>query len=382
MISHALGVQIAELKQQSMYRERYIVDELHCSYHFSHNDYLGLRAHPRLQKAFSKGFSLQCAGSGASMTVAGYSRVHQALEQQFADYLNVDSALLFTSGYCANLAMMMLLGHLSCQVIVDKGVHASIYDGLMLAKCSFARFHHNDLNDLSKKLALKTLNPIVVTEGLFSMSGQQAPLTSLMSLTASHQAACIVDEAHAFGVLGPHGLGSVAAHKLSQEAVPLRMIAFGKAMGFQGAIVAGQGDWIEALLQYGRSHRYSTALSPALAYGLREALDLVVTADEARQTLWQLIAYFKEQIKCSALTWRSADGPIQQLQLGCPQKALHYAAALQQKGIFCQAIREPTVNRRETGLRVVLTALHSTEDIDYFFQTLHNIHHDKYSKNR
>ena len=161
----------------------------------------------------------------------------------------------------------------------------------------------------------------------------------------------MVDEAHSFGVLGPQGKGAVCYHGLTQKDVPLRVIPLGKAFAAQGAIVAGKQEWIHALLQAGRSIIYSTAISPALSYGLLKTLDIVVNADDRRLKLRQLVELFREEIKRSPLQWIDSHTPIQQLQLGCPHLALHYAQELKKKGISCSAIRTPTVSIKSTGLR-------------------------------
>jgi 8-amino-7-oxononanoate synthase len=173
-----------------------------------------------------------------------------------------------------------------------------------------------------------------------------------------------------FGLFGPEGLGLVKAHGLSQKDVPLRLITFGKALAGQGAVVAGKKIWIDALLQQARSYIYSTALSPALAYGMIKAFDVLRGADERRLKLNRLVGYFQQQCENSSLIWRKSVSPIQQLQLGCPHLAKQLSDDLLTQGIFCQAIRQPTVTRQETGLRVVLNYRHTEGDLDRLFHAL------------
>ncbi len=329
---------------------------------FSSNDYLGLATLPDIQAAYQAGFKQFPAGSTGSMLVSGYHEAHEALEYAFTNALEVDAARLFPSGYAANLSIMQLLATLNIYALIDKQVHASIYDGLRLSGGNYTRYHNTPKPNIP--------DAIVLTEGIFSMRGNIPNLTSL-----AKNYPLIVDEAHSFGVLGPNGLGSVVAHALTQNEVPLRMIPFGKALGAVGAIVVGDKDWITALTQTARPFIYSTAMSPAMAYGLRHALHYLQAADTARQTLQQNISVFKQQIKNSPLTWTDTDSPIQQLKLGSPQLANQYSEYLVTHHILCMPMREPTVKRTETGLRIVLTHSHTSDNIHYLFEHLHQCHH-------
>lgn len=351
---------LAELQRNALYREPNVI----CNglLNFSSNDYLSLRNNPELQEAFIEGFRRYPIGSGSSRVVCGFHEIHQQLEEEIARQLKVDAALLFVSGYSAILSLLNLLANLGAKLYIDKQVHASVYDGIKLAGLPYERYLHTNYEDLTRKLT--SPHAVVLSESVFSMTGQIADLNALAQVCASANAALIVDEAHAFGVMGPQGLGQVAEHALSMDQVPLRIIGFGKALGCQGAVIAGEKNWIDALFQTGRSHIYSTALSPAFSYGLLGGVKLLRHAEVQRIKLKQLIYYFQQKIKQSALKWRSSDSPIQQLQLGCPKKALAYATHLREKGIVCLAMREPTVSRKETGLRVVLNAHHEPEDIN------------------
>lgn len=380
MISQSLILYSKQLQQQGLHRKRTLpacFDDRDVI-NFSSNDYLSLTADERVKKAFQRGFVNYPSGSGGSMVVCGYHPVHRELEKAFALALEVDDALLFSSGYTANLGVISLLARFEGELLIDKAAHASFYDGLKLAKAKYNRFLHNDLDNLAIKLQAMTSNPVVITESVFSMSGQCACLAELARLCARHKAELIVDEAHAFGVLGPQGLGAVAQHGLTQKEVPLRIIPFGKAFASQGAMVVGQGEWIDALLQSARSHLYSTAVSPAIAYGLLETLSIVREADERRQKLLYLIDYFQQAIKSSPLRWRHSQTAIQQLQLGCPHQALVYAHFLHEKGIFCQAMRAPTVSKKDTGLRVILNYHHEPAHIDYLLSQLQRLYESTY----
>ncbi len=355
------------LQNQGLHRHRQVSHINSEVINFSSNDYLSLTTDPRIKKAYQKGFERYPTGSGGSMVVCGYHDAHYALEKAFAHALDVDDCLLFPSGYAANLSVTGLLARFHTHVVIDKCAHASIYDGLRLARADFSRYLHNNLDDLKLKMAKTVFNSVIMTESTFSMSGQSAPLAEIAQL--GHE--LLVDEAHAFGLIGPQGLGGVVHHQLTQQDVPLRVIPLGKAYGASGAIVAGQRVWLDALLQSARPQIYSTAISPAMAYGLLETLDVLRCADEQRATLVELVRYFKAAVKNSPLTWRDSDSPIQQLKLGCSHRALRYGEKLRENSIFCLPMRQPTVSQQETGLRVILNYRHEPEHIDRLFKCLH-----------
>lgn len=361
---------LAERKQQGLYRTRVVTDSKAQWLDFSCNDYLSFAKDERVREAYQRGFERYPVGSGGSMVLCGYHDAHRSLEQAFAQALGVDDCLLFSSGYVANLSVVSLLVHFGMHVVVDKSVHASIYDGLGLANARYTRFLHNNTNDLQKKLEKLSTPAAILTESTFSMSGLHAPLKNMADLARQYSAPLLVDEAHGFGVIGPNGLGGVMDAQLNQEDVPLRMIPFGKAMNGSGAIVAGKSAWIDALLQATRQPVYSTAMSPGFAHGLEAVLNLVKAANDRRAHLQSLIQYFRQAAQASALQWRDSISPIQQLQLGCPFKATTYTDTLAANQIRCFPIRQPTVSKQETGLRIILNYQHSLTDIDSLFQVL------------
>ncbi|KTD25100.1 MULTISPECIES: aminotransferase class I/II-fold pyridoxal phosphate-dependent enzyme [Legionella] len=373
MINQALIEHLSQLKQRGLHRKRLLSGVDKEIINFSSNDYLSLSEEWCIRNAFQKGFAHHASGSGGSMVICGYHQSHRELECAFSQALGVDDALLFSSGYAANLGVVSLFAHFNAHFFIDKGAHASFYDGLRLTNSLYTRYPHNDLQNLASKLQSSHSNPVVIAESVFSMSGQETDLRKLSNLCVHYGTDCVVDEAHAFGILGEQGLGAVKQYGLSQQEIPLRIIPLGKAFAFQGAVVAGQSEWIDALLQLARSHIYSTAVSPALAYGIRETLAFMLKAEDRRQKLRDLIAYFQRAIKESPLKWRNSSTPIQQLQLGCPHKALAYANELRARGLFCQAMREPTVSKKDTGLRVILNYHHEPEDVDKLLIELERI---------
>lgn len=397
LLTNKLHEYSSTLLQQGLHRQRRVSGADGGVINFSSNDYLSLTSDSRIKKAYQQGFEKYPAGSGGSVVVCGYHATHHALEKAFAEALNVDDCILFSSGYAANLSVMGLLARFDTHILIDKSVHASIYDGLQLSRAHYSRYLHNNVVNLAAKIAkvcsplntmprglstgsnnlVESLGPedvrqaciAIVTEGTFSMSGQFAPLKEIAQL--GHD--LLVDEAHAFGILGPQGLGAVMQHQLTQAEVPLRIIPLGKAYGASGAVVAGHGVWIDALLQSARSHTYSTAMSPAIAYGLLETLEILRCADERRAKLIELVQYFRTAVASSPLKWRDSHSPIQQLQLGCSHRALHFADKLGEQSILCLPMRQPTVSQQDTGLRVILNYNHEPEQIDYLFKCLHQV---------
>ena len=358
---------LTALESKQLLRQRKIRANIRM--HFDSNDYLSLSAHPLVTQGYQRAFAQFAAGSCGSMMISGYHPAHQDLERRFAEVLSVDECMLFSSGYAANLAVAFLLGRLKASAVIDKELHASWYDGLSLAEVQYHRYVHNDSEDLCKKISSKTTGA-VITEGIFSMSGQKAPLEKISSYCQSYYHDLFVDEAHSFGVMGTNGLGAIYSEGLNQNQVPLRIIPLGKAMAGQGAIIAGQSNWIEALQQVGRPIIYSTAFSPAYSYGLLQTLDVLLNADERRARIHELIALFRSLVQSSPLDWSDSNTAIQQLRLGCPKKALDYSQKLAARGIHCSALRQPTVSKKNTGLRIVLNYNHTEQDLKQLFEEL------------
>lgn len=369
-LNSSLREYLVRLENEGLLRSRSIFQEESELIHFDRNDYLSLSQDRRISQAYQEGYKRYPNGSSSSMLLRGYYASHQAVEKTFAEFLNVDACILFSSGYAANLAITALLGQLNVHCIIDKEVHASIYDGLNQAKIPFKRFKHNDIEDLRRKFTGHEDHSAFITEGVFSMSGFKAPLTAMAQLGAP----LFVDEAHSIGILGHQGRGAVDLHGLTQDVVPLRMIAFGKAFASQGALIAGEASWINGLLQAGRSLIYSTAISPAFSYGLMTTLEVIIAADEARRQLAELIIQFRECVDSSGLDWNPSQTAIQQLRLGCPHLALFYAEELKKRGFSCSAIRAPTVSKKATGIRIILNANHKPHQITQLFQHLSEIH--------
>ena len=367
MLTPILTQYAKSLITQGLYRQRQVNHGALEGINFTSNDYLSLCDDRRIKKAYQQGYKKFPTGSGGSAVVCGYHSTHKALELAFSEALGVDDCLLFSSGFTANLSVIAMLARFDAHILIDKGIHASIYDGLQLSKAHYDRYLHQNLTNLALKIAKAPANAVILTEGTFSMSGQSASLREM----ANFGRELLVDEAHSFGILGQEGLGAVVEHQLTQAEVPLRIIPLGKAFAASGAIVAGHGAWIDALLQSARPHIYSTAISPAFAHGLLETLTIVREADERRKKLQALVLYFRQAIETSSLNWTDSFSPIQQLQLGSSHKALRCAEKLRQQGIICSPMRKPTVTQQATGLRIILNYAHEPEHIDRLLHGLH-----------
>lgn len=313
---------------------------------FSSNDYLNLAADKRVNEIYSAAFKNFPSGSAGSPLIQGYHQQHQILEDKFCKLLGAKAALVFSSGYQANLAVGTLLNRLNYSCYIDKEAHASIYDSIKLNNLNYKRFIKGNLKiDNSQK-------NILYTEAIFSMSGAQANLTNL-SIPA------IVDEAHSFGVIGE--FGAQGCHN-----VLLRVIPLGKACFAQGCVVVGSKEHIEEIVQNARAYIYSTAMSPALSFGISEVLQLVKEAEQPRAHLKNLVEYFIFKRQNSQLVWRDSKTQIQFLIV--KDKLALFSDAFIKNNITCQQIMPPTVNR--SGFRIVLTAAHSITDIDKLFEVL------------
>jgi 8-amino-7-oxononanoate synthase len=348
---------------------------------FCSNDYLGLANHPQVIAAFHQGLDEYGAGSGAAHLVSGHSRAHHQLEEELAAFTGRPRALLFSTGYMANLGVMAALLDRGDRVFEDRANHASLLDGARLSAARLMRYQHTDVADLAERMA--SVPPgeyLVATDGVFSMDGDIAPLQGLARLCAQRQAWFMVDDAHGFGVLGRDGRGSVDAAGLGVEDVPILVGTLGKAFGTFGAFVAGSEELIETLIQQARSYIYTTASPPALACAARAALQLVTGEGWRRERLVALIRRFREGARQLDLPLLESDTPIQPLLVGDAGKALHMSAALREQGILVTAIRPPTVPEGTARLRITFSALHTDEHVDRLLAALEKIHQEQNSR--
>jgi 8-amino-7-oxononanoate synthase len=346
---------------------------------FNSNDYLGLASHPQVVEALREGASLYGAGSGASHLISGHSQAHDRLEELLAAFLSpyVPSAraLYFSTGYMANLGVLTALAGTAAGDICffsDKLNHASLIDGIRLTRESFQIYAHADIADLSLKLsACETGTKVVVTDGVFSMDGDIAPLPELLRVCEQHGAWLLVDDAHGFGVLGDTGAGVLQHFNLSSPQM-IYMGTLGKAAGVSGAFVAAHENLIEWMVQRSRSYIYTTAAAPALAHALLTSLRIIQSEEglRLRKHLKSLI----QQLSTAPVpaSWQRMPSitPIQPMVLGSNDQVLKASAELNTQGIWISAIRAPTVPINTARLRITLSAAHTTQDVDQLVQAL------------
>lgn len=338
---------------------------------FSSNDYLGLSQHPAVIRAWQQGAERFGVGSGGSGHVSGFTTAHQALENELADWLGYDRALLFISGFAANQAVIAALMGKEDRIVADKLSHASLLEAASLSPAQLRRFAHNDVGQLATLLE-KNLSgqQLVVTEGVFSMDGDSAPLAEIAAAAQRHQAWLMVDDAHGIGVTGEQGRGSCDRHNIRPE---LLIITFGKGFGVSGAAVLCSDAVAQYLLQFARHLIYSTAMPPAQAMALRAALQIIRSDEgaERREKLSALIAHFRAGAAGLAMTVTGSASAIQPLIVGENDRALQLAERLRQQGCWVTAIRPPTVPPGTARLRLTLTAAHERDDIDRLLEVLH-----------
>ncbi len=346
---------------------------------FNSNDYLGLASHPQVVEALKEGASLYGAGSGASHLISGHSQAHDRLEELLAaflsPYLPSARALYFSTGYMANLGVLTALAGTAAGDICffsDKLNHASLIDGIRLTREPFQIYAHADMADLSLKLSACELGTkVVVTDGVFSMDGDMAPLPELLRLCEQHGAWLLVDDAHGFGVLGDTGAGVLQHFNLSSPQL-IYMGTLGKAAGVSGAFVAAHEHLIEWMVQRSRSYIYTTAAAPALAHALLTSLHIIQSEEGLRRRshLKSLI----QQLSTAPVpaSWQRMPSitPIQPMVLGSNEQVLKASAELNAQGIWISAIRAPTVPVNTARLRITLSAAHTTQDVDQLVQAL------------
>ena len=342
---------------------------------FCSNDYLGLAAHPTITKAFINAAETEGVGSGAAHLLSGHSYYHQQLEEALADFMGQQSVLLFSSGYQANLGVIDGLMSRGDVVIQDKLNHASLLDGGRLSAAKSWRYHHADMGSLQRRLRQTEDSDcrLVVTDGVFSMDGDLAPLEPLIQLTQKHQAALMVDDAHAIGVLGKHGRGSVEHWQVKAEHMPIVMGTLGKAFGTAGAFVAADKDVIETLIQQSRTFVYTTAQPAAVAAASLASLVLVRTENWRREKLQTLIEQFRKGAAELGLATMNSLTPIQPIMIGDDEEAIVIGQELESRGFLLGVIRTPTVPLGSARLRVTLSTNHTEQNIKQLLEALEDV---------
>ena len=340
---------------------------------FCSNDYLGLAAEPALSQALQAGAARWGSGSGASHLVSGHYAAHEALEARLAAFVGMQDALYFSTGYMANIGVMPALVGRGDAIFADKVNHASLVDGALLSRAELIRYPHCDLAALAARLTASTApRKLIVTDGVFSMDGDIAPLPDLLALAEAHRAWLLVDDAHGFGVLGPGGRGCLAHFGLASPRL-IYMGTLGKAAGAAGAFVAGQREVTDWLINRSRSYIFTTGAPPALAETLLTAVDLIEHSDTRRTHLGALIARLKTGLQLKRWQLLPSDTPIQPLVIGDNHETLAVSRALDAEGLWVPAIRPPTVPKGAARLRITLSAAHSLAQVDRLADALNRL---------
>ena len=364
MAFNYIAEQLCERKSQALFRERFLISAAeNCritvdgvSYlNFASNNYLGLTSHP---------LNTSQAGSHSSPLVTGYLKAHADLEDYLASELGFEACLLFNSGFSANSSVLKtLMSHADSEIFQDKLNHASLIDGGLAAKAAMTRFNHNDLAHLSRRLMKsKAKHKLIVSEGVFSMDGDTAPIEELSALAKQHDAWLMIDDAHGFGVLGQQGKGSCYTDPISKP--DLLIITFGKAVASSGACVLCSREVRDYLIQFNRDYIYSTAISPVIAEITLHQIERLFKADDLRAQLNSNIRYFKQLCVDKKIALMDSSTAIQPVVIGDADTTIAVANALKERGCWVGAIRPPTVAHNTARLRITLTASHSHADIE------------------
>ena len=337
---------------------------------FCSNDYLGLAADPRLAAAAREGIDRYGVGGGASHLILGHGTAHHELEEALAQFVRLPRALLFSTGYMANMGVVSALTGRGDAVFADKLNHASLNDAALVSRAAFKRYAHNDLDALARLLATTTARRrLVVTDAVFSMDGDIAPVAALLELCERHDAYLFIDDAHGFGVLGEAGRGTLEHFGITSDRI-IYMATLGKAAGVAGAFVAGDETLIETLIQNARTYIYTTATPPLLAHALLASLQIIAQEEWRRERLRTLIAQLRDGLAASPWQLMPSETPIQPLLVGGNDAALALSARLAATGLLVPAIRPPTVPQGTARLRISLSADHEAADVAWLVAAL------------
>ncbi len=373
MLNDVLTKRLDEVAQRGLYRRLRLVSGAQDSavtlngrevILLSSNNYLGLANHPALKHAAREAIAHFGCSSGASRLISGHMEIHRVLEEKLAHFKHAEAALVFPSGYHANIGVISALLGPGDTIFSDELNHASIIDGCRLSRAAVKIFRHTDVQHLEQLLASAPQegNRLIVTDSVFSMDGDVAPLKHIVALAHRYQAWTMVDEAHATGVFGQHGAGVVEEQGLEKD-IDVHMGTLGKALGGFGAYVAGSGVLIEWLINRARSFIYTTGVPPAVAATAMAALDIVAQEPERRQRLWDNATFLQQGLTELGYTVGPTRSPILPVMIGSAEKTMSLAEALLRRGVFAQGIRPPTVPEGSSRLRVTPMATHSREQL-------------------
>lgn len=376
----ALQKELQQRKTDGLLRQRRLLDSPQAEHivanqkpylSFCSNDYLGLANRPELIAAMQQAAADSGVGSGASNLITGHHRYHDNLEKQLARFVDMPAALLFSTGYMANIGVLGALMGRGDAIFADKLNHACLNDGAYFSYADFHRYPHNDVQALEKLLqASKARHKMIAADAVFSMDGDIAPIAEYLALCEKYDAYLYLDDAHGFGVLGEHGQGSLNHLKIKSPRI-IMMATLGKAAGVAGAFVAGEQVVIDYLIQKAKSYVYSTPAPPALSATLSASVKLIEQGDDLRTNLNALIAYLKENLKLKQWKLLASDTAIQPLIIGGNKESLAVSEYLQTHGILVPAIRPPTVPAGTARLRISLSAAHSLDDVKQLIAAIH-----------
>ncbi len=379
-----LEAALEERRKAHLYRSRRLLDspqgpevrvDGQACLAFCSNDYLGLANHPALKQAMIDGVERFGVGGGASHLVMGHSSAHHQLEEALAEWTGRPRALLFSTGYMANLGVITALLDKQDAVFEDRLNHASLLDGGLLSGARFQRYLHKDASSLEQRLEKsEARRKLVVTDGVFSMDGDIADLPALARTTRKAGGWLMVDDAHGMGVLGSQGAGCVEQFGLSGDDVPVLMGTLGKGFGTAGAFVAGSEALIETLIQFARSYIYTTSMPPAVAWATLASLKIVREESWRREKLKSLIQRFRSGAQQLGYELMASDTPIQPIMIGDAAEAMRLSKGLESRGLFVTAIRPPTVPAGSSRLRVTLSATHTDVQVDRLLAALDELH--------
>ncbi|MFC1284983.1 glycine C-acetyltransferase [Bacillus paralicheniformis] len=369
-----LASELDTMKENGTFQELPIIESLQGStvkmkgkdiIQLSSNNYLGLTSHPRLQKAAEEAVKRYGAGTGSVRTIAGTFTMHDELEQKLASFKNTEAALVFQSGFTANQGILSSILTKDDIVISDELNHASIIDGIRLTKAGKKIYQHADMEDLEKILK-KSMNyrmRLIVTDGVFSMDGDIAPLPEIVRLAEQYDAFVMVDDAHASGVLGENGRGTVHHFGLDGK-VHIQVGTLSKAIGVLGGYAAGSKVLIDYLKHKGRPFLFSTSHPPAVTAACIEAVNVLMEEPSLIKKLWDNTSYFKKELEKIGLPLIKSETPITPILIGDEAEACRFSNTLFELGLFAQAIVFPTVPKGKARIRTIMTAQHSKEELD------------------
>ncbi len=372
--------QLEQIKQENLYRTRKVVEGVSCVdpvvdgeklLAFCSNDYLGLSEHPDVCEAFVAATKEYGVGTGSAHLVLGHTAAHHMLEERLADFCGTQRALLFSTGYMANMGVIAALTDKNDLIVEDKLNHASLIDGAQLSNAKLVRYNHLDMEHLQARVANSSAeNILIATDGVFSMDGDVAPIQPIVDVAKSINALVMVDDAHGLGVVGKSGKGVIEEQGINPADIDLLIGTLGKGFGTAGAFVAGNEDMIEYLIQRARTYIYTTAMPAAVAMATLKSIDLIESESWRREHLQNLIAKFRRGAEQLGLQLVDSHTPIQPIIIGDAAAAVNLSSLLKEQGIIVTAIRPPTVPKGTSRLRVTFSASHSEENVEQLLTAL------------